>query len=73
MLKTMVIEPVRAFSGMDVLVAHDEGLFEAEGLEVQFASREPGDIRSAAEGTLERPVSSQGRVQERGAARMCQA
>ncbi len=73
MLKTMVIEPVRAFSGMDVLVAHDEGLFEAEGLEVQFASREPGDIRSAAEGTLERPVSSQGRVQERGAARMYQA
>ena len=73
MLKTMVIEPVRAFSGMDVLVAHDEGLFEAQGLEVQFASREPGDIRSAAEGTLERPVSSQGRVQERGAARMYQA
>jgi hypothetical protein len=73
MSKTMVIEPVRAFNGMDVLVACDEGLFEAEGLEVQFASRAPGDIRSAAEGTLEYPVSTQGRLQERGVARMYQA
>jgi hypothetical protein len=73
MLKTMVIEPVRAFNGMDVLVARDEGLFAAEGLDVQFAQREPGDIRSAAEGTLTHPVSSQGRLQERGVARMYQA
>lgn len=73
MFKTMVIEPVRAFNGMDVLVARDEGLFEAEGLDVQFAKREPGDIRSAAEGTLAQPVSSQGRLQERGVARMYQA
>ena len=73
MLTTMVIEPVRAFSGMDVLVACDEGLFTAEGLEVQFARREPGDLRSTAAGTLENPVSAQGRLQERGAARMYQA
>jgi hypothetical protein len=73
MLKTMVIEPVRAFNGMDVLVARDEGLFEAEGLDVQFAKREAGDIRSAAEGTLTHPVSSQGWLQERGVARMYQA
>ena len=73
MLKTMVIEPVRAFNGMDVLVARDEGLFAAEGLDVQFAQREPGDIRSAAEGTLTHPISSQGRLQERGVARMYQA
>ena len=73
MLKTMVIEPVRAFNGMDVLVARDEGLFAAEGLDVQFAQREPSDIRSAAEGTLTHPVSSQGRLQERGVARMYQA
>ena len=73
MLKTMVIEPVRAFSGMDVLVAHDEGLFAAEGLEVQFASREPGDLRSIADGTLANPVSAQGRLLARGAARMYQA
>lgn len=73
MLTTMVIEPVRAFSGMDVLVACDEGLFTAEGLEVQIASREPGDLRSTADGTLAHPVSAQGRLQERGVARMYQA
>ena len=42
MRQTMVIEPVRAFNGMDVLVACDEGLFAAEGLEVRFASQQPG-------------------------------
>jgi hypothetical protein len=73
MLKPMVIEPVRAFNGLDVLVALDEGLFAAEGLEVQFASREPGDMRSAADGTLEQPVSAQGLLQKRGVARMYQA
>ena len=72
MLKTMVIEPVRAFNGMDVLVARDEGLFAAEGLEVQFATPQPDDLRSAAEGTLAQPVTNQGRLQERGVARMFQ-
>jgi hypothetical protein len=33
MIKTMVIESVSAFNGMDVLVARDAGLFTAEGLE----------------------------------------
>ena len=33
----MTLEPVSAFNGLDVLVARDEGLFEAEGLDVQFA------------------------------------
>jgi len=72
MTKTMVIEPVRAFNGLDVLVARDEGLFAAEGLEVQFASRQPGDLRSTAEGTLEHLVTNQGRLLERGEARMFQ-
>ena len=39
MTKTMVIEPVSAFNGMDVLVAGDEGLFASEGLDLRFASR----------------------------------
>lgn len=73
MLKQMVIEPVRAFNGLDVLVALDEGLFAAEGLDLQLATREPGDIRSAADGTLEQPVSAQGLIQKRGAASMYQA
>jgi hypothetical protein len=72
MLKTMVIEPVRAFNGLDVLVARDEGLFTAEGLEVQLASHQPGKLRSAVEGTLAQPVTNQGRLLEHGAARMFQ-
>jgi hypothetical protein len=68
----MVIEPVSAFNGMDVLVARDEGLFASEGLDLQFASRQPHDVRSAAEGSLEHPVTNQGRLLERGAAQMFQ-
>ena len=73
MMKQMIIEPCRAFNGLDVLVARDEGLFAAEGLDLQFANREPDDMRSAADGTLEQPVSAQGRLQARGAAAMYQA
>jgi hypothetical protein len=72
MLKTMVIEPVRAFNGLDVLVARDEGLFVAEGLEVQFAHHRPNELRSTSEGTLQHPVTNQGRLLERGEARMFQ-
>lgn len=72
MLKTMVIEPVRAFNGLDVLVARDEGLFAAEGLEVRFAHPRPGELRSTAEGTLTHPVTNQGRLLARGEARMFQ-
>jgi len=66
MTKTMVIEPVRAFNGLDVLVARDEGLFVAEGLDLQCASPQPGALRSAAEGTLANPVTNQGRRLTRG-------
>jgi len=72
MMKTMVIEPVRAFNGLDVLVARDEGLFAAVGLEVQLASHQPGTLRSAAEGTLAQPVTNQGHLLEHGTARMFQ-
>jgi hypothetical protein len=72
MMKTLIIEPVSAFNGMDVLVARDEGLFAAEGLDLRFANRQPGDLRSAAEGTLQHPVTNQGRLLERGEAHMFQ-
>ncbi len=69
---TMTLEPVSAFNGLDVLVARDEGLFEAEGLDVQFAFPPPGEVRSTAEGTLAHPVTNQGRLQNRGEAAMFQ-
>ena len=72
MMKAMVIEPVRAFNGLDVLVARDEGLFAAEGLDLQFARPQPNDLRSTAEGTLADPVTNQGRLLERGEARLFQ-
>jgi hypothetical protein len=69
---TMTIEPVSAFSSLDVLVALDEGLFAAEGLDLRMAAREARDIRSTTEGTLTSPVTNQGRLQERGEVTMFQ-
>ena len=72
MTMAMTIEPVSAFSSLDVLVAMDEGLFAKEGLDLQMASRESRDIRSTTEGSLTKPVTNQGRLQERGEASMFQ-
>jgi hypothetical protein len=72
MMKTIVIEPVRAFNGMDVLVARDEGLFVVEGLDLRIASHRPDELHSSAEGRLERPLTNQGGLLERGEAHMFQ-
>ena len=52
--------------------AQARGLFRAEGLDLTMASRESRDTRSTTEGTLTRPVTNQGRLQERGEATMFQ-
>ena len=36
----LVLEKTAPFQGLPELVAHDEGLFAAEGLEVVFVERE---------------------------------
>lgn len=69
---TMTIEPVRAFNGLDVLVARDEGLFATEGLDLRIAALAPADTLSTADGTLNQPVTNQGRLVDRGDARMFQ-
>src|SRR5262249_41745163 len=69
---TMTIETVRAFNGLDVLVARDEGLFAAEGLDLRITSLPPTLTRSTADGTLSRPVTNQGRLVDRGDALMFQ-
>jgi len=66
---TMTIEQVRAFNGLDVLVARDEGLFAAEGLDLRIAALPPADTRA---GTLAQPVTGQGRLVDRGEAVMFQ-
>ena len=73
MALTMTIERVMAFMGLDVLVARDEGLFEAEGLDLRIASLPPEEVRSAADGTPEKPTTNQGKLQARGEAAMFQA
>ena len=69
---TMTIERVRAFNGLDVLVALDEGLFAAEGLDLRMAAPSPTEMRSTADGTLAKPVTNQGRLVDRGEAAMFQ-
>jgi len=68
----MTIERVRAFNGLDVLVAVDEGLFAAEGLDLRIAALPPDEISSTVDGTLSNPVSNQGRLVNRGDALMFQ-
>jgi NitT/TauT family transport system substrate-binding protein len=41
-VKTLVLETTAPFQGLPELVAYDEGLFEKEGLHVEWADREQG-------------------------------
>jgi len=70
---TMTIERVLAFNGLDVLVARDEGLFAAEGLDLRITALPPEQMRPTTEGSLTRPVTNQGTLQARGESAMYQA
>ena len=74
--RTLTIEAVSAFNGLDVLVARDEGLFAAEGLQLNIARQRPGERNAAAasikRGTLVQPASNQGQLLDRHAADMFQ-
>jgi hypothetical protein len=74
--RTLTIESVSAFNGLDVLVARDEGLFAAEGLHVQIARPRPAQqgagTAPATRGTLTQPASGQGQLLDRHAADMFQ-
>jgi ABC-type nitrate/sulfonate/bicarbonate transport system substrate-binding protein len=73
MTMTMTIERVMAFMGLDVLVAKEEGLFAAEGLDLRITALPPDEVRSAAEGSPTKPTTNQGKLQARGEAQMFQA
>jgi hypothetical protein len=73
MAMTLTIERVMAFMGLDVLVARDEGLFAAEGLDLRIAALPPDEIRSAIEGSPAKPTTNQGKLQARGESQMFQA
>ena len=69
---TMTIERVMAFNGLDVLVARDEGLFDAEGLDLRIAAALPRSEMHATDRSMAHPVTSQGRLVDRGDAAMFQ-
>jgi hypothetical protein len=75
---TLTIESVSAFNGLDVLVARDEGLFAAEGLDLRIARARPSErgegraFASVDRGTLREPGSNQGRLLDQHAADMFQ-
>ncbi len=72
---TLTIESISAFNGLDVLVAGDEGLFAAEGLEVIIARPRSGQRTLSGtvyRGTLVQPGSNQGQLLDRHAADLFQ-
>jgi NitT/TauT family transport system substrate-binding protein len=76
-MKTLVLETTAPFQGLPELVAYDEGLFEREGLRVEWADREAGrekklqlDVTSPSGAD---PFASHGRLFEQGKADMYNA
>ena len=76
-MKRLVLETTAPFQGLPELVAYDEGLFEKEGLGIEWADREKGvekktdtSITSQKGGD---PFASHGRLLEQGQADMYNA
>jgi NitT/TauT family transport system substrate-binding protein len=77
-MKTLVLESTAPFQGLPELVACDEGLFEREGLRIEWVDRDAGaePKKTAAEVTSPRglsPFTSHGRLFEQGQADMYNA
>jgi hypothetical protein len=74
-MKKLVLESTAPFQGLPELVAYDEGLFEREGLLIEWVDRDAGaeKKRTHAEVTSPRgldPFTSHGRMFEQGQADM---
>jgi NitT/TauT family transport system substrate-binding protein len=76
-MKKLVLETTAPFQGLPELVAYDEGLFEKEGLIVEWADREIGvDKKTQTDITGPKgvdPFASHGRLLEQGKADMYNA
>jgi NitT/TauT family transport system substrate-binding protein len=76
-VKKLVLETTAPFQGLPELVAYDEGLFEKEGLLVEWADREAGVVKkteidvTSPQGVD--PFASHGRLFEQGKADMYNA
>ncbi|MPY72029.1 MAG: ABC transporter substrate-binding protein [Alphaproteobacteria bacterium] len=76
-MKKLVLETTAPFQGLAELVAYNEGLFEAEGLAVEWADREKGVDKSVQKDVTSpkgvNPHSSHGKLFEQGQADMYNA
>src|SRR5215470_6108135 len=76
-MKQLILETTAPFQGLPELVAYDEGLFAAEGLDVEWADREAGvEKRVASHVTTPKgvnPFASHGKLLEQGKADMYNA
>jgi NitT/TauT family transport system substrate-binding protein len=76
-VKTLVLETTAPFQGLPELVAYDEGLFEKEGLHVEWADRDQGvekkvDVTITSPKDVD-PFTSHGKLFEKGQADMYNA
>jgi NitT/TauT family transport system substrate-binding protein len=76
-MKTLVLETTAPFQGLPELVAYDEGLFEKEGLHVEWADRDQGaekkvDVTITSPKDVN-PFTSHGKLFEKGQADMYNA
>jgi len=76
-VKTLVLETTAPFQGLPELVAYDEGLFEKEGLHVEWADREQG-VEKKVDASITSPkdvdpFTSHGKLFEKGQADMYNA
>jgi NitT/TauT family transport system substrate-binding protein len=76
-MKKLVLETTAPFQGLAELVAYDEGLFEKEGLDVEWADRDKGVDKSVDKDATSHeglnPYASHGRLLEEGKADMYNA
>jgi NitT/TauT family transport system substrate-binding protein len=75
-MKTLVLETTAPFQGLPELVAYDEGLFEREGLKIEWIDRESADKSTDVGVTGPKgldPFSSHGLMLEQGKADMYNA
>ena len=76
-MKKLVLETTAPFQGLPELVAYDEGLFEKEGLLIEWADREKGVEKktdtSVTSQKGQNPFASHGRLLEQGQADMYNA
>src|SRR5690606_15958495 len=76
-MKKLVLESTAPFQGLAELVAHREGLFEKEGLLVEFVDRDAGVDKSVQKDvnspTGVNPFASHGKLFEQGQADMYNA